>query len=128
MVLNDDDYKLLSSYVGYGVIEHPLICFLGNESGTGGMSVDNYIPKFINNLNTWETNQFKKDKLDGFVLKTINDLPVSSIFLQFISRLMLGIECHNEQWFYSLSGSGKAFLNNYIINRFAKENTCIFNL
>ena len=128
MILTTEQYKLFSSYIGYGVLNKPLICFFGNESGTGQQTVDNYIPKFIKDLNTWETIQFKEDKINGFVLKHIYDLPVSSIFLQFIARLMLAIEYKDDKWFGSLSGSGIAFVNNYIVNRFNRENTCVFNL
>jgi hypothetical protein len=64
----------------------------------------------------------------GFVLNNISDLPVSSIFLQFIARFMLAIEHSDEKWFGSLSGSGVSLLNNYILNRFNQEDTCVFNL
>lgn len=125
MILTTEQYKILASYIGYGVMNKPLICFFGNESGTGGMTTDTYIPKFIKDLQTWDKYVFKGG---GFVLSAIHDLPVSSIFLQFIGRLMLAIEHKDENWFGSLSTSGISFLNNYIINRFNKENTCVFNL
>lgn len=128
MILSNENYKLLSSYIGYGIIDKPLICFFGNESGTAQMTVDDYIPKFIKDLNTWEITQFKENKFEGFILKQIYDLPVSSIFLQFIARLMLAIEYKDDKWFGSLSGSGITFANNYIVNRFNRENTCVFNL
>ena len=118
MILTSEQYRLLSSYIGYGVVNKPLICFFGNESGCAPMKIDDYLPMFFKNLETMKNN----------TLDDIYDLPVSSIFLQFIARLMLAIEHKDEKWFGELTGPGKAFINNYIMTRFSKEDTCVFNL
>ncbi len=47
MFLSPEHYIILSSYIGYGIMNHPKICFFGNESGTGGMTVEDYVPKFL---------------------------------------------------------------------------------
>jgi hypothetical protein len=125
MELLKNDYKLLCSYIGYGVIKEPHICFFGNESGTGGMHTTDYIPKFLKDLQ--KTIHIKS----AAILPEINDLPVSSVFLQFIARLLLAIEQNEIMWFETLSSYDKidvVSLNYYIINRFNKENTCVFNL
>ena len=122
MELLENEYKLLCSYIGYGVVNQPRICFFGNESGTGGMYIDDYIPKFIKDL------EYSVQLKHALILPKINDLPVSSVFLQFISRLLLAIEQNDVVWFEILSKIDVVNLNYYILNRFNKENTCVFNL
>jgi hypothetical protein len=126
MILVDEQIKFLHKFIGYGPIDKAKIVMFGNEfgSGAGKGNTELTIKKFIEEAETKEI--FKIDK--GFTILDRNSPPVSSTFLQFISRLMLALKFKDERFFDSLTQEGLVYVNNYIMNFLYRENSAIINL
>jgi len=126
MILTNGQMKLLFRCVGGGPIDKAKIVVFGNELGTaeGGGSTERTIEKFKNDWTTYETLKLN----EGFVPLRMGTLPVSSVFLQCISRLALAIRYKDDRFFDNLSGEGRAFLNKYILEELYRTETAVINL
>jgi len=91
IVINDASLDKLLSHLGYGVgeLEPNLVevLVIGNESGTGGQSLN----EFLNN-----THVIKQESSNDAI-----DATKTSPFLQYIKRLSLYMQDGNEKWFKS---------------------------
>jgi hypothetical protein len=125
MILNKEQLLWLYRSIGQGPIDLASIIIFANEFGAarGRGNTESSINQFIN--------EFKTRKLlkidEGFTVLDIDSPPVSSIFLQYVSRLSLALKFKDERFFDELSEEGKAFLNNYIMNSLYRENTGVIN-
>jgi hypothetical protein len=126
MILNKEQAIWLHRSIGQGPIDKAQVIIFGNEFGSarGHGNTEKCIEGFIN--------EFKTRKLlkigDGFNVLDIDSPPVSSTFLQFISRLLLAIKYKDERFFDSLTTEGWSYINNYIMNSLYRENSAIINL
>lgn len=126
MILTKEQAIWLHRSIGQGPIDTAKIIIFGNEFGSarGKGNTQKCIEEFIN--------EFKTRKLlkigDGFNVLDIDPPPVSSTFLQFISRLLLALKYKDERFFDSLTFEGHAYVNNYIMNFLYRENSAIINL
>jgi len=125
IVINKDDIELLYSFLGIGPFLKAKFVFLGNEFGLSSKSINDLLNIIKNKIRNNDITYINK----AFILDYINDSSsIKSIFVQFCSRLLLALETKDERWFGELSKLGKISLNNYILNKLHKENSCIINL
>jgi len=126
MILTNGQMKLLFRCIGGGPIDKAKIVIFGNELGTaeGAGSTEATIESF---KRTWSSNPVLKVGA-GFVPTITGNLPVSSIFLQCISRLALAIRYKDDRFFDELTGEGRAFLNKYILEELYRTETSVINL
>jgi hypothetical protein len=110
---------LLHQYIGYGFLEKSSVIFFGNEFGTAGTPFDDVRNNFL------ETTNF-----DNYLINPKYFSPsIKSFFLQFVSRFMLAKESNNLIWLdEKLSKENNLILNDYIINKLYKEDSCVVNL
>jgi len=125
MILTNEQILGLHRHIGYGPIDKAHFIFFGNEPG---INISKGIENSIHSL----MEKYKTRKLltigQGFSVLEIDDPPVSSTFLQFISRFMLALRYKDDRFFESLSKEGISFLNNYIINELNRTETALINL
>ena len=125
MILTLDQIRLLTKCVGGGPINKASIVIFGNELGTAeGGNVERSIEKFEHDWTTGERIILNT----GFVSLNIGTPPVNSTFLQFISRLALAIRHKDSRFLETLTPSGKAFVNDYIMHELDRTETAIINL
>ena len=126
MILTNDQMDLLFRCVGGGPIDNAKILVFGNELGTaqGNSSTEATIKSFIKD---WTLHSVRNVG-PGFVTTHIGTLPVSSVFLQCISRMALAIRHKDNRFFDSLTGEGKVFLNKYILEELYRTETAVINL
>ena len=112
MILTEEELLLFHKCIGTGNISTADVIIFGNEFGSaGGMGggTQACVSKFMS--------EFKTKKLfqigEGFTQLDIDSPPVSSTFLQFISRLVLALKYKDERFFGTLTSEGKIFLNNF---------------
>jgi len=124
MILTNEELLLFHRCVGIGNVSAADVVIFGNEFGTasspGGTkaSVSKFMDVFAKKLFSIG---------EGFNLLDISS-PVSSTFLQFISRLMLALKHNEERFFDDLTIQGRQVLNDYIMNHLYKDNSAIINL
>jgi hypothetical protein len=129
MKLSKEQYELLNAYIGQGNFTSAHYVFFGNEFGLSeSATILTYLTRiksYILKNNIYVLN----DKWEnGFMLTEADCAPVKSIFIQFISRLILALESNNDKWFNKLSIEDKLILNYYIEKRLNREDECIINL
>lgn len=125
MIMTPDILMWLHRSIGQGPINDSSLIIFGNEFGSarGHGSTEDSINQFIN--------EFKTRKLlkinEGFTVLDIDQPPVTSSFLQFVSRLSLALQHNDDRFFGELSSEGKAFLNDYIMNKLYRKNEAVIN-
>ena len=128
MHLNPSDKVLLYNLLGHGNLQTSRVLFLGNEFGLASTTLERYLEELRNLVKNNQVNLIGKNYWDGFLFNTNGEAPVSSVFVQFISRLMLALRENNEEWFYTLSFADKIKLNNYILTEFHKKESSTINI
>jgi hypothetical protein len=124
MILTSEQILAFHKFIGFGNITTASIVIFGNEFGTATRSTQACISYFMNEFETKKRFNIG----EGFSLIEMDPPPVSSTFLQFISRLMLALKHSDDRFFSDLTFQGKIVLNNYIMNSLYRENSAIINL
>jgi hypothetical protein len=124
MILTTEQLQLLTTCIGGGPLNKASIVIFGNELGTAeGKDTNRTIQNFERD---WAGDKIVTDP--GFATLNIGTPPVNSTFLQFIARLVLGLNDNNDRYFEKLEPIAKVLVNNYIMNRLYKFETAIINL
>jgi hypothetical protein len=127
--LSNKQYQLLNAYIGQGNFTSAHYVFFGNEFG---LSESATILTYINRIKSYilkDNIYVLNDKWEnGFMLTEADCAPIKSIFIQFISRLILTLESNDDKWFNKLNIDDKLILNTYIEKRLNREDACIINL
>jgi hypothetical protein len=110
---------LLHQYIGYGFLYKSSVIFFGNEFGTAGTPFDDVKNNFL------ETTDY-----DNYLINPKYFSPsIKSSFLQFVSRFILTKNSNDLTWLdEKLSKENKQILNDYILNKLYKEDSCVVNL
>jgi len=126
MLLTNKQINILFRCVGSGPLNKAKIVIFGNEFGTaeGNGSTEVTVKRLIERWTTYPVFPVGP----GFVTTYVEELPVSSVFLQCISRMMLAIRYKDERFFGPLSGEGRAFLNKYILEELYRTDIAVINL
>lgn len=124
MTLTTEQLELLHRCVGTGPINRASIIFFGNEFGTAaGPTLERTLTIYES---TWKQSMIPLGP--GFMTLNVTSMPVSSIFLQYVSRLALAIKYEEPRFLEELSSQGKAFVNNFILNKLYRNDTAVINL
>jgi hypothetical protein len=125
MILTNEQKNWLYKSIGQGPVNTADLIIFGNEFGSarGKGDTESSINQFINEFKTRKLLQIA----DGFTVIDIDSPPVTSSFLQYISRLALALKHKDDRFFGEFSAEGKAFLNKYIMNSLYRENTAVIN-
>jgi hypothetical protein len=128
MILENPDKLLFYNLLGHGNLQTSRVIFLGNEFGLASTTLEKYLENLRNVVKNNQVNLIGKNWWDGFLFNTNGEAPITSIFVQFISRLMLALRENNEEWFYNLTFSDRVKFNNYILNEFHKTESSTINI
>ena len=125
MLMTSDILMWLHRSIGQGPINDVPLVIFANEFGAarGRGNTEDSINQFINEFKTRKLLKIGK----GFTVVDIDAPPVTSSFLQFVSRLSLAIQYEDDRFFNELSIEGKSFLNDYIMNKLYRKNEAILN-
>lgn len=125
MIITPEQLLWLHRSIGQGPIDKATFIIFGNEFGCarGRSDTNSSINQFINEFQTRKLLKIN----EGFTVLDIDSPPVTSTFLQFISRLSLALKHEDDRFFGELSNEGKTFLNNYIMSSLYRENEAVIN-
>jgi len=126
MILNNEQSIFLHKFIGYGPLNKAQIVIFGNEFGAGaGLgNTELTIKRFIEEHKTKQILSIN----EGFTIIDRNSPPVTSTFLQFISRLLLALKYKDERFLDTLTNEGWTYLNNYIMNSLYRDNSAVINM
>jgi len=119
---------LLYNNLGHGNLNTSRIIFLGNEPGLAASTAEQFVENLKTKVETNSVNLIGETWRDGFLLKTEGEAPVTSVFVQFIARLMMALREKEEYWFYNLTFADRIKLNNYILTEFHKTESSTVNI
>jgi len=125
MILTNEELLLFHRCVGIGNVSEADVIIFGNEFGTAAASGGGTKASVLKFMDVFAKKLFNIG--EGFTLLDIS-APVSSTFLQFISRLMLALKHNEERFFDDLTIQGRQVLNDYIMNHLYKDNSAIINM
>lgn len=129
MKLSSEQYKIFESYIGQGNFNSAQYVFFGNEFGLSeSANIFTYLTRIKSYLLRDNIHVLNDKWENGFMLPEADCAPIKSVFIQFISRLILALESNDDKWFNKLNTEEKLILNNYIEKRLNREDACIINL
>lgn len=127
--LSDFEWKLLNSYVGQGPIEKASIIFFGNEFGLANNDIQNYIKYVRDAIDNNFYYPFGNHWSEGFTVKepnipfNTNTFKCNSPFVKITAQFIMSLNEKDKNILNSPIN-----VNEFILNRLHKEDTCIFNL
>ena len=126
MILTNEQIELFTKCIGLGPADKASVIIFANEFGTsgGGGGTQACVSKFMGEFETRKLLQIG----EGFTIIDIDPPPVSSTFLQFVSRLMLALKHQDDRFFDELTIQGRLVLNDYIMNHLYREDSVMLNI
>ena len=110
MILKTNDYEKLRRRVGGGPLNKASIVVFGNEEGTAVGNGDAELT------------------IQALLENNMNALPLTSIFLQFVSRFTLARKYNDDTYFDKLNNIQNIILHHYIMYELYRTDTAVLNL
>lgn len=123
MILTKKDKEIFYKLIGHGNPFFAQFIFFGNEHGLANTNINDYLIKLKYNLNNNKIIYVK----DHYLWDITNKVPQTSIYIKFISLLLLSLETNSEEWFKPLNQAQKIQLNNFIKEEYSRK-VCTINL